>query len=120
MSGAAPSDRKKADPLTTSEAWREMARWWDRAQPCECCGKPCVAPRASGLCAALGIMRFRGYITEAQEAEMLADLPPSPVLVPGVRPYLWPTDAEGAKARAEFCRGRAKVVRRRELKEGAA
>lgn len=119
MSDAAPSNKKKkAALLTTYEAWREMARWWDKAEPCDCCGKPSVAPRTAGLCAALGIMRFRGYITEEQENEMLAELPAasSPVYVPGVRPYLWTTDQEGAKARAEFCRERAKVARRAELK----
>lgn len=98
------------EPLTTRDAWKEMARWWDNASVCGCgCRRQVVMPNCAGLCSALGIMRHRGYITSQQEERMLATLPEGGIVyVRGVRPFLWPTDEEGAKQRAAFCREQAK------------
>lgn len=98
-----------AGRLTTRAAWAELARWWDNAARCTCgCGRMVAAPNAAGLCSTLGLMRFRGLIAPAQEDQMLAAIPSrGPVYVEGVRPFVWPTDTDGAKARAEFCRDQA-------------
>lgn len=100
---------------TDQEAWLHLAAWWDDPHPCACardngygCGRQAAGPNLVGLCSSISMLRHYGHITEAQEADMLDLLPKAKqIFAPGVRPFLWPTTPEGAKARAEFCRAQA-------------
>lgn len=98
------------DCVTTRQAWLELADWWENPTVCGCgCGRQVVHPNCAGLCASISILRNRGFISEAQEADMFRALPriPGKEFLPGVRPFLWDTTPEGAKERVAFCREQA-------------
>jgi hypothetical protein len=104
--------KESHEALTTREAWKELARWWKNPQVCGCgCGRMTVGASIAGLCSAISIMRFRKMISEEQEKEMLDSLPRyGPVVLEGVRSFIWPTDAEGAKERVKFCLEQAGIL----------
>lgn len=100
------------EALSTVEAWKELARWWKSPEVCDCgCARMTVGPRIAGLCSSLSVMKFRKMITDEQEKEMLDSLPRfGVVIMHGVRPFLWPTDSDGAKERHKFCLEQAKLL----------
>lgn len=95
--------------LTEKEAWLEMAKLWEDAVPCSC---GCETWRveadedsAGGLCDTLSWLQRADVIAAETYYIMNTKLKDYGRRILGA--YYWPQNAEGAKARVEFCKTQA-------------